>query len=122
MMTDKDRIRLAHAINDSPLEGGRDRVNQVTFDPEHDANDCDALIRHLNSIGWTVTIQFHVQFGFWVELANWHDADKKYLRNVTDWKQGVFELALKVIRQQRMDELGITEQDIAETMPPEPGR
>ena len=25
-------------------------------------------------------------------------------------------------RQQRMDELGITEQDIAETMPPEPGR
>ena len=66
------------------------------FDPKNDAHDCEALIRWLNSKGWPVIIEHLLDRSSVVirnsEIVyNWcYDLDR-------DWKQGVCELALKVL-------------------------
>ncbi len=120
MVSSVDRIRLAEAMGARWVEShkGRDDLRDFidakgerypdfvsdgqepipnVFRPHADANDCEALVRWLRTKGFTTTVQFHVQGGFWVELANWHDAEHKLSLNTDDWKQGVCELALKVI-------------------------
>lgn len=69
------------------------------FKPHTDANDCEALIRALNEAGWAITVTRYVDAepGFClVEMYEDDDFTHKYLGN--DYKLGVCELALKVIR------------------------
>ena len=63
-------------------------------DPFTDANDCNALIKHLNGLGWIVRISIGPDAAdVWIEtLANeCHDWSGD------NWMHGVCELALKVI-------------------------
>ena len=64
------------------------------FNPFKDANDCNALIKHLNELGWQVQIRHRsdktqtvaVSKGIGYEM---YEGD--------NWMHGVCELALKVI-------------------------
>jgi len=102
-MTDQGRIlRIAEAMGLNAylrwdnvvairLPNGTDRK----FDPRTNANDCEALIRHLRGAGVKVNVTFgekqdHVIFS----LEQPYFADHGFF---DDWKQGVCELALKVI-------------------------
>ena len=67
-------------------------------DPENDANDCDALIDHLKSLDWTYQIQGckqSVAVFIWREDDDGEIEDHAYRGD--DWKQGVVELAIKVL-------------------------
>ena len=74
-------------------------------DPFTDANDCEALIRWLNEQGW----YFHIEQWdtikrekkntlielYRTRLTSWKN--DTWWGDFTDWKQGVCELALKVL-------------------------
>lgn len=72
-------------------------------DPEHDANDCEALIKHLNCRGWDVDIWWSGNSEPRCNVAcrvkaRFRDGSKeRYDIPCDNWKQGVCELALKVI-------------------------
>ncbi len=112
-MSDQDRIRLAEAMgwrwkpSSTDNKIGRwyrpdgnygDWVHKgdLPFDPFTDANDDYALIRWLNEQGFAVTILTGRDgddvfvFPFDHEYTRWE-------QHCDDWKQGVCELALKVI-------------------------
>ena len=113
-MNEKDRIRLAETMGICPndhedvcldstwnefdkcVDCGVRVEDGHTFDPEHDANDCEALITHLNGQGYEI------------DVLHWKEGDATIiiksdfkLRHgevtAADWKQGVCELALKVL-------------------------
>lgn len=66
-------------------------------DPENDANDCEALIKHLNA-DYDIGIRFHREHGHSVEIYGVSEQGNKPIHwTGDDWKQGVCELALKVI-------------------------
>ena len=75
--------------------------------PRTDANDCEALIAHLMELGWYVEIGFqtypeprHYVEGMGVFLHIWHVDTEQHERidySFDNWKQGVCELAEKVI-------------------------
>ncbi len=78
-------------------------------DPENDANDCNALITHLNGQGWQVEV--HWQFtddeslapGAYIHI--WNRYSEIHERTDVDrdnWMHGVCELALKVIENDRL--------------------
>ena len=63
-------------------------------DPFTDANDCNALIKHLNGLGYVVKVEHYLNgaadVGFQShEKETWWSGD--------NWMHGVCELALKVI-------------------------
>jgi len=104
---DNDRIKLAEAMCPDkkwcvgyPL-GFIDSDNEkhhLAPDPFTDANDCEALIRFLNEQSFTVDMSIGIENADWVEI--WPLADGKpgtQYWDGDDWKQGVCELALKVL-------------------------
>lgn len=106
-----DRIKLAEAMGwVSKTDSVTGRVNwyrpgatsaeiwgELTFDPEHDANDCEALILKLAKDG-TLVIIGHNTAGSFVEMT----PETRNRADTITWsghnyKQGVCELALKVL-------------------------
>ena len=62
--------------------------------PLTDANDCEALIKHLNSKGWEVEVDFNIGAQ---GVIMWCDDKSQDHYAGQDWKQGVVELAIKVL-------------------------
>ena len=62
-------------------------------DPENDANDCEVLIRFLQNKKYEPTIAFRIGY----DVVTMHDSPKILSWQGDNWKQGVCELALKVI-------------------------
>ena len=88
--------------------------SDLPFNPYEDANDCEALISKLTSMGWNVEIYHgtytqdvrdedpdHIYInGYRVFVHIWNIDTEEHHRKDMDqdsWKQGVCELALKVI-------------------------
>ena len=63
-------------------------------DPENDANDCEALIVFLNEQGWEIEIDFNIGAQ---GVVMWREDKSLDCYAGNNWKQGVCELALKVI-------------------------
>ena len=120
-MVNQDRIRLAEAMGWNLVEqsgimpmyqwqgpngetcghwdsgAGRTKVDiPLPFNPEHDANDCEALIRWLNDQHISVTISARTAIGV-TGVRFDHDNGVSKEWKCDDWKQGVCELALKMI-------------------------
>jgi hypothetical protein len=96
-MNDQDIIKLAEFIGLIP-HGGMwyfpdTKSVRKTPQPHTDANDCDALIRALNEAGIAVSITHYTNGVSNVLLGHF----KAGHWNGDDYKQGVCELALKVI-------------------------
>lgn len=105
-MTDK-RTALAEVMNHPAwhayINPGKHPECVELPDPEHSADDCEALIRFLNEQGYRIRIDWRVNRTVaFVEIwragtTNWklgyyYDAVEK-----DDWKQGVVELAIKAL-------------------------
>ena len=70
----------------------------VMPDPFTDANDCHALIKHLNGLGYYINIDFNHD-GTVDMIIGKGDRYRDYeLVAIEDYMQGVCELALKVLR------------------------
>lgn len=100
-MSDQDRIRLAEVIFPRPKKvPGRLTPPYLfdDFDPFTDANDCETLTQYLNGVGWDVIVTHYANGAVTVNL---HDplgglpSPEHYYGD--DYKQGVCELALKVL-------------------------
>ena len=63
-------------------------------DPKNDANDCNALIKHLNELGATVKVE-HTRSGMKDYVRVYYNHMKGI--ECDNWMHGVCELALKVI-------------------------
>lgn len=72
---------------------GKDKPDLV-FTPHTDANDCEALIRALNEAGYNVDISIRRNGKHSVRIIMGHEP--VFVDN-DDYKQGVCELALKVL-------------------------
>jgi hypothetical protein len=67
-----------------------------SFNPFTDANDCEALIRWLNEQGWIVNVDWSSEHS--VKIWRFRNPDtKEFTWQGNNWKQGVCELALKVL-------------------------
>lgn len=91
-----------HAFGGFPPETRSYGVRSPLPDPFTDANDCEALIQWLNGLGYAVDITImssgdtllisrsvgNADVGYSVDTERWKG---------DDWKQGVCELALKVL-------------------------
>jgi len=87
-----DRIKLAEAMFQRPQYA----IDWMAdFDPFTDANDCEALIKWLTEQGYTVVIQIWDTEAL-VDLET-IDNRPNLKGNCDDYKQGVCELALKII-------------------------
>jgi len=107
-MPDKDRIRLAEAMGWKQHPDGwwsTPRKNGVQThglddspDPFTDANDTETLIRWLNERGYQLLVNHHWSGRNGASLYNTSNGGNfcEHWRG-DDWKQGVCELALKVI-------------------------
>ena len=82
----------------------RKQYKEQIPDPFTDANDCEALIYWLNSIGWFVDIDWQITndermaAGAYVHI--WHKDSEIHHRTDIDvdrWKEGLCRLALKVL-------------------------
>ena len=97
-----DRIKLAEVMGYTKTKHNRwkspcgKRVDSYPPNPFTDANDCEALIKHLESKGIEVTVEFGVVEDYVVIRRMPADPDLIVWRG-DDWKQGVCKLALKVI-------------------------
>jgi len=86
----------------------------LDFDPYEDANDCEALISKLTSMGWNVEIYHgtytqdvrdedpdHIYInGYRVFVHIWNIDTEEHHRKDMDqdsWKQGIAELTLRII-------------------------
>lgn len=94
------RIKLAKAMG-YVVKGGD---IFALSDPFTDANDCDALIKHLNGLGWDINIWFsgnadsHRSNVSCRVRARFRDGSKdRYDIPCDNWMRGVCELALKVL-------------------------
>ncbi len=113
-MTAAEQIKLAEALGWTPLTGKRVgwwmppgvpestqcwvSANELP-DPETDANDCEALIQWLTECdsGYQVEVTFNFSsIGHFVKLRSVAAGTVGEWQG-EDWKQGVCELALKVI-------------------------
>ena len=106
---DQDRIKQAEAMNLLPdhfhgwgeykdaLEKYDGEVLRILLalipDPENDANDCEALIQ------WLTEQQYCLTVDFWMGIVQLHTWNEQLVitSEGKDWKQGVCELALKVL-------------------------
>ena len=84
------------------LECGRNLHYQ--FDPFTDAGDCEALIQWLQGLGWQIEIHWQhtsdpeMAAGAWIHI--WQHGTEIHHRTDYDadrWKQGIVELALKIL-------------------------
>ena len=66
-------------------------------DPENDANDCHALIKHLNGLGFYIYVRHNVprEYNNRVTIGSLSTSHKDWQGD--NWMHGVCELALKVI-------------------------
>ena len=87
------RIKLAEAMGWEFPHG----PTKHCPDPFTDANDCEALIKHLNGLGWNIEVVFGRRGKYYVTFQQFPVAGKGLNRECDDWKQGVCELALKVM-------------------------
>jgi len=106
----KDRIFLAEAMGWTTFSEGElwlsPDPNNFSLrdsppDPFTDANDCEALIRKLNEQGYEVDVLHWHEGDATVMLKRSIEAHGKHYRDeitIADWKQGVYELALKALR------------------------
>ena len=113
-MSDVDRIKLAEAMGwewkastaegtemvgrwykDHSAHGNWVPYEATPIDPFTDANDCEALIKWLTEQGYTVVIQIWDTEAL-VDLET-IDNRPNLKGNCDDYKQGVCELALKVL-------------------------
>lgn len=73
-------------------------VEQYSFNPLENANDCNALIKHLTGLGYLVTIEHGERIHVCVRNDNivydWRQKSDRY-----DWMHGVCEIALKVLNE-----------------------
>ena len=101
-----DRIKLAKAmgIPERRHYGVSHTVSNQQFDPFTDANDCEALIKHLNSLGWQVEV--HWQFTNDKKLAAgcfvhiWNRDSEEHHRldlDVDRWKEAVCRIAVVIV-------------------------
>ena len=83
-----DRRRLATAIEWKP--------GPLTYlpDPFTDANDCNALIKHLRSMDYEPKIDFRVGY----VVITMHDTPRILEWQGDNWMNGVCELALKALK------------------------
>lgn len=114
MTREQERIRLAERMGwlnikgwtESPMSGkhpydrwyrrGEDKqYDYLPFNPFTDANDCEALIRHLNEAGYFLYVGWKSDAALAQLLRSDGEFVGEYAGN--DWKQGVCELALKVL-------------------------
>ena len=108
-MTDSEkRIKLAKAIGWKqeehfgatrwirPENKGTDGFLDLSFDPYTNANDCNALIKHLNGLGYDVQILRNHREADVVRTIRTKDWDCEEWEG-DNWMHGVCELALKVI-------------------------
>ncbi len=116
-MTDADRIKLAEAMGwvrkhpDSDFffpPSGQKLSGQETYHilglprPDSDANDCNALIKHLNGLNYDVRIwhsgNSEHQCNVRCRVRLWHCSTyEKHEYAGDNWMQGICELALKAI-------------------------
>ncbi len=113
IQSDQDRVRLAEAMGWEFEEveheyrycykrpdGHRDAFRipcyeTVIPDPFTDANDCNALIKHLTEQGGAVSIQVRKE---WTQVYISPPNQTDWLQwQGDDWMQGACELALKII-------------------------
>lgn len=66
-------------------------------DPFTDANDCNALIKHLNEEGWNLEVVFGRNGKHYVILQQFPTAGKSLKWQGDNWMHGVCELALKAL-------------------------
>ena len=97
-----DSIKLAKAMGLTTYKDGErilvivhHRPNDGNFDPFTDANDCEALIVFLNEQGWEIEIDFNIGAQ---GVVMWREDKSLDCYAGNNWKQGVCELALKVIK------------------------
>lgn len=70
--------------------------SSLPFDPYTDANDCHALITHLNESGWIVNVDWSSEHS--VKVWRFRNPDtKEFTWQGDNWMHGICELALKVI-------------------------
>ncbi len=69
-------------------------------DPFTDANDCNALIKHLNGLG--IAIELNLDENGYVVVQGYKAPDPFFSYEGDNWMQGVCELALKVIENDRL--------------------
>ncbi len=74
----------------------RNLTAELPFDPENDANDCNALIKHLNGLEWHVEIIHYASDHAEVSIEQ-HPDGLPVDWEGDNWMHGVCELALKVI-------------------------
>ena len=107
-----DRIKLAEAVDLLPdhfqgwgeyrdaLEKYDGEIHRILLalipDPKNDTNDCNAVIKHLNGLGWHVQIIHYTHDHAEVSIDQ-HPDGLHINWEGTDWMHGVATLALKVI-------------------------
>ena len=70
---------------------------ELPFNPLTDANDCEALIKHLNAEGYSIDIKISTgSIGSFITLRHIAAGTVGKWQG-DDWKQGVCELALRVL-------------------------
>jgi hypothetical protein len=71
----------------------------LTFEPHTSADDCDAVTRKLNELGWKVNVN-QESGGHCVKVWRFKNPDTRELVwEGDDYKHGVCELALKIINE-----------------------
>jgi len=76
-------------------------VEPYSFNPYEDANDCNALIKHLNGLG--ISVELHLDNNGYVVVFGYKNPDPFFNYEGDNWMHGVCELALKVIEQGEND-------------------
>jgi hypothetical protein len=107
----EDRIKLALAMGWEIIEGyavpygiaPSEATERELPDPFTDANDCEALIEHLNGEGWQVEIHWqhtsdeNLAAGAWVHI--WQHGTEIHHRTDIDvdrWKEAVSRIAVAI--------------------------
>ena len=105
MSTEQDRIRLAEAMGWKEFWPGDEATAWYNSDgdvrdnppnPFTDANDCDALISHMNLLGWTIEVCRRPDRVGQDLVIFWYPGGAEFSRitvPVGDWKEGVCKLA-----------------------------
>lgn len=109
-MTDQEKCtKLAEFVDRMPRDSksgevipwqdvpdAKELMLAVIPDPLHDANHCNALITHLNELGYVVRIDIHATESM-VMLGHINKSLQHKWVTVDNWMHGVCELALKII-------------------------
>lgn len=122
MTPEEQRIRLAEFVGwtytnqtwwpPKRTDGSQPRWCKDPPDPFNNANDCEALIRKLQTIGWFIEVVFQTYDSalrsdllgcggdFTVDIHIWNIDTEEHFRTDRDaitWKAGVCELAIRAL-------------------------